>query len=64
MLVYRVENVILGSNIVYDNWQDALTEIESFFLYGESGYDQKKIILTTEELTKEAFESLPEFEGY
>lgn len=65
MLVYRVQNEILGSNVVWRCWPSALEEIESFFdCDHEDVNEPNTITLSIEEMTQQEFESLPEFPGY
>jgi len=60
MLVYRVKNELEKTDIVWDNYQDAIYEIQSVCELEE----KNKIILSIEEMPRKDFEALPEFEGY
>lgn len=65
MLVYRVKNEYVGSNVIWKKWQDALEEIKSFFiLQHEDTTEPNTITLSIEEMTQQKLESLPEFPGY
>jgi hypothetical protein len=62
MLVYRVKNDFIESDVVWHCWQDALDEIEIFL--SENPDVEQTITLTVEQMTTDEYESLPEFEGY
>jgi len=62
MKVYKVSYVNLGSNIVYEGWEDAAEEIKAHL---ESGMEVgDSIHLTIDEMEKEQYESIPEFKGF
>ena len=63
MLVYTVENKYLHSNVSYDTWQEAIEDVQMFFTEGTID-DQRHITITTIEMSRKDFETLPEFEGY
>ena len=62
MLVYRVTNSWLESDVVWTYWQDALEEIKT--MLSEDSDIEQTITLTVEEMSQADFEALPEFEGY
>lgn len=62
MRVYKVSYESLGSNIVYEDYNDAIEEIKSHLESGMESGDS--IYLIVDEMEKEQYEDIPEFKGF
>jgi len=60
--VYIVSNDVFGSSVAYDNYKDAIIEIEAFM--EDDAEMTQKITMEVTKMTRAYFESLAEFEGY
>jgi hypothetical protein len=59
--IYRVIHHNLRSIVVYDDYTDALNEMETHLIEGTPG-DQ--ISITIDLMEQEEYENLPEFQGF
>jgi antitoxin component HigA of HigAB toxin-antitoxin module len=62
IFVYIVSNDVFRSTVAYDNYKDALIEIDAFM--EDDPEMTQKITLEVAKMTRTEFEALAEFEGY
>jgi len=62
MIVYKINHRTLKSgSVIWCAVEDALEEVKMHLLEGSKG---DKIVIEITEMSRETFESLPEFTGY